>query len=314
MGSCASLLAAERLGVIRALEKGPQSIAELARLCAVTEDGLEILVETLSALDVVELNADRYHLTATVSAMRTGGTQMAALDFEEMWGRYSALDVLLSDEVADLTHPEPRQAYQAGLEEHFASGLATAVAAVDSLRSLGLPFGTVIDLGTGSGVFASAFAMAGAETVVGIDQPTVIEAAARTVAAGVQLVAGDIRDLSAMPKHFDVVIIANVIHLFSRAVVERFIRSAGELLGSDGALMIVEPVADLWEDAAARSQYSLDVFVRTGKGHCYQQRDIIRWLRSAGLSLAQQLRLPDAGEPQWLFVGRRGPTRPSQSV
>ncbi|MFG3296972.1 methyltransferase [Streptomyces sp. NPDC048179] len=305
MATAAALVGAEEAGIFEALGDGALSSSELARRVGADVEVLSPILEILRELGVVRCSEGEWGITGELRGMLEGSSQMGERDFASLWAGYKSV---LSPAATTVEARPPRFAtdYAADLREHGLIAECTAQDVVARLRALVLPIRRVLDLGTGSAAFASEFAKGGSVVVDAVDRATVTAALPSTVDSAVNLIAGDLFDLPAAIDHYDIVLIANVFHLYAKADARRLLAIACDHLVDGGGVAVVEPVFDLWPDPLAAAAYSVDVRARTRAGVCYRDRDIRSLFASVGLILVDRTRLSYAGEPQWLYVGAPG--------
>lgn len=111
------------------------------------------------------------------------------------------------------TEPEHERRYRAGADRLRAPDRVALleVPRVVGRCTEGLSIASVLDVGTGTGIFAEAFAAA-AKRVEGIDPNTELLARARTLVPGVTFIEGTAESLPFADASFDLVFLGHVLH------------------------------------------------------------------------------------------------------
>lgn len=105
-------------------------------------------------------------------------------------------------------------------------------------RSLGLPYGRLADLGTGSGGYSALLQQSGYETVgLDVDLHSLVTASSRH--EGLTLIRGRIESIPMRDKSFGIVLLRYVIHHLPRNELAAAICEASRLL-QDGAYLVIE--------------------------------------------------------------------------
>lgn len=148
----------------------------------------------------------------------------------------------------------------------------------------------VLDLGGGPGTFVRAFAARGARTVL-FDKPEVLEIARRDYGLaehpGVELHAGDF--LEALPDGpFDLVLLANITHIYDPAVNADLLRGVQEILRPAGVVAILDFVRGLTPFAAL---FAITMLLNTERGSTYERGQYEAWLADAGFDAVRFHRL-----------------------
>ena len=292
----AAVAAADRLGVLERLEGASVDTETLARECAISERGAAHLLAALASLGLAREDGE-------------GRYQAALLDFSFVRGRISSwarlAPALQSGGEAAGDTPEGAES----LYEELADGLAQlfmrpAEAAAARLARPGL---RILDAGSGAAPWSIAIAVREPDiTVTALDLPAVLPVARRAAAAaGVhdrfRFVAGDVFACEIQPRSYDLVIVANVCHLFDERANRRLVRRLGDAVGPGGALAIIDVPLD---SSRAVALYALGLMTRTRTGRVYPLESYESWTRDAGLSSLEQLALPGSSSLRLLMAHR----------
>jgi ubiquinone/menaquinone biosynthesis C-methylase UbiE len=151
---------------------------------------------------------------------------------------------------------------------------------------------SMLDLGGGIGTYAVSFCKrySGLHGVV-FDLPDVARLARRNIQkAGLQkrvaVVAGECLsdDLPSGP--FDLVFISNLLHIYNEADCKRIVKKAAAVLAKGGTLVVHDYIFGCG-DSVSVSLFDMTMLIGTPQGRCYEQADIARWLRAAGIRKIQ---------------------------
>ena len=207
--AAAALAAAAATGAVTALNDGPASAQEVARTCGTSPRHTELLLVALQALGVVDGSAD--------GTFRRTDTP---LDFLER----TRQDWACAEDVVRTGRSLHQVDTPSGAQQLYPSvvpGLSVlgARAATVAARALA-PAGRVLDAGAGAAPWS--IAVAGADPsarITALDLAPVLETTrAQVAAAGLSdrftFEAGDLLGLVPEPAGHDVVLLANVCHLF----------------------------------------------------------------------------------------------------
>jgi SAM-dependent methyltransferase len=173
--------------------------------------------------------------------------------------------------------------------ERLTSPFRTAPARV--ARRLFKPGARVLDVGAGSARWSLAFASESPTVrVTAIDLPEQAPAVREAVAAAgktrqydvvaLDFLAGDLGQLGS----YDVIVVANVSHLFPESNNRELLRRVGRVLRRDGVLAIVDQVLELdpdWERWSVL--YALGLLHHAPGGYLFPVSTYARWLGEIGL-------------------------------
>lgn len=152
--------------------------------------------------------------------------------------------------------------------------------------------GRALDLGGGPGAFARELLDRGWEVVLQ-DTPGVIEHVADTYGLarleGLELVAGDFHEeLPGGP--FDLVLMANITHIFDDATNARLIRRLGERTAPGGVLAALDFVRGVDPFAAL---FAVTMLMHTERGDTHPLARYEAWMEGAGLEEVRCRRVPE---------------------
>lgn len=276
--AAAAVDAAARLGILDYLHDTPASADQAARHCATAPGVTHLLLDALDALGVLRRGTDgRYTTTAATGWLTTLATGWSRLDQVVRTGQ-------------PLT-PADTPAGAAGLYPDVVPLLSRlfATAARRAAQCLAPVQGEVLDVGAGAAPWSIAVAEADPTArVTALDLPDVLRTTRQTVeaaglAAQFQFRAGDMFTADLPQAAYDVIILANVCHLFSPDANRALLQRLRPALRDNGTLAIVDalPSEDPGEHRSLRL-YFLGLRLRTSAGAVYPLQAYATWIRKAG--------------------------------
>jgi len=265
--------AARELDLERAM---PATAGELARrLVLRSERRLRRLLDALALFGLVRREGDVFHAqqAATPAPVPDGG-----------WGQLA--EVIRTDRpvpepgVSGLGAPESLRRFHDSL---FTSGTEPARELWTALGARG----RLLDLGGGAGAYSAAFAAFDGEATL-TDTPAVLRLsrAPRATLLPLDL----LRD--AYPGGYDVVLLANVLHLFGEADCRAIVRKAAAALAKGGRLVVKDLLIEPDRSGPAEGVlFALNMALFTGQGDVHDPGTVEGWLREAGASAPARWRL-----------------------
>jgi SAM-dependent methyltransferase len=312
-----ALVVAGKLGMIRALERGPLDAESLAAALGTDEQGTRALADVLVTADYLELDGDRYAHGPVArrwllsDASGSGGAQ----DFTPalLWG-YELWNVLWELPQAIRDGAPARSLWERWTErpeagkdfsDYMKVKSTLTVESIVDATPVPARARRLLDLGGSHGLHSIAFCTRYPElTATVFDLPEALATTARAAAdAGlgdrVFTQAGSFltEDLGA---GYDVVLLFEIVHNHTPEENAKLIARAARALRPDGVIVILEDVAgeELEEHNAA---FSLAMFACSGD-RTYTLEEIEGWLTGAGLVDVHQTPLPASVS---LVVGSR---------
>lgn len=313
-----AVLAALRLGIFEALDRGALSLPDLAAACAVSPVGVERLVGALSATGYlqVEPGGTLYGLTPMTRTwmLASGSRSMADLFayYADILGRWDHLEEavrqgrppVLGWQWLDAHTEGPGGAwdrYHAGLRA-VARVVGPEVVQRAALR--GEPR-RLLDLGGGHGLYSVLFCQAHPGlTAVVLDWPSAKSTAAETIErAGlgdrVRFCVGSLEELAEPEEdaRYDVLLAFNFVRLFSPdRLAEALVRIRNQL-SRNGQLVILDEFggAPAGSFAEANHQLVLLELFNSTAGHAYTPEALIAPLEAAGFAAVTHRPLKRAG-------------------
>lgn len=298
------------LGLVDALASGPATADEVAGGLGLSRRGVRALLGPLLELGIVRREGESYRLTG---AGRAFLVEAGSPDFQrpalahwlrvmKRWcGELPAAVGSGEPPGGDRRGrggPEDMAAFMDAMANKPAGMVEAAITAI--LARADRP-ATVLDIGGGPGSFARAFAERGLRVTL-LDHSEVVRHVRAAFdlesVTGLELVEGDfLVDLPDGP--FDVVLAANVSHIYSEEQNLHLFRRAAERLAPGGTLAVIDFVR---ERSAFAALFALTMLLATEAGGTYGLREYETWLVGAGL---EELRCTPIDADTHLITARK---------
>ena len=307
-----SLAAASTHGVFHALAERPMSAADLARSLGLAPVPCERVLEVLRANGLLEREGDLYAPSPVVVAELRG--PHGRMDRDGRFWAHTPTYLRAGEPVRPMRDTRDRgDAYAEATRD---LGVMFTGAAGTLARELAQRFGDrpalrVLDVGAGSGVWSLAILSAiPTATALAIDLepvlPRFIERAdALGVGARADVLAGDFHDASVERARFDLVLLANVVHLETRPAARELVRRWGEAVTPDGAMVIVDMLDGADDAARVHAAYALHLGMRVPGAFPHHEGDLRAWLAAAGLQSVERVMFAEPFPSLGALVGRR---------
>lgn len=276
----AVLVVADRQGILGAIAAGGSRTAgQVADELDIDEHATRVLLDALAEVGIVESNASGYQahpgLPGLVGAMSTVTDTLGE--------RVRTGQPHLSGD-----RPDEAGALYEGLVELL--GAFFGEVAAEAAERLAAPRLRILDAGAGTAPWSRAIVRREPTcTVDAVDLPPVLPATRRAVAdSGLEdrfhLVAADILADDLLTDRYDLVLAANLCHLFAPSTAGRVIGKLVSAAAPGGSVAIVDTVPE--HDAADRRRYvalyAAGLLTRTASGGVHAFADYARWLQDAG--------------------------------
>lgn len=295
-----TLHAGVKLDIFTCLDDSPMTASALARQLSVDERGLAMLLQALTAMELLQKEGESFSNTPLSSTHLSGNSEsymghiiMHHHHLVEGWSRLdeavrqgAPVRRRLSHEASD----KERESFLLGML-NLASLLAPRVAAEIDLsgrRSL-------LDLAGGPGTYAIHFCKQNPElTAVIYDLPTTRPFAEQTVnrfglAGRISFLAGDITD-DDLGAGYDVIWVSHLLHSESPESSAAILRKAAQALNPGGLLLIQEFILDDSRTAPLfPALFSLNMLIGTHAGQSYAQGELADLMAAAGLGQIRRL-------------------------
>ena len=122
------------------------------------------------------------------------------------------------------------------------------------------------------------------------------EADARGLAARVDLLAGSFRDVALPRDPFDLIVLANVLHLEPARAAQALVARFASALRPGGAVLIVDMLDGAPGRSRAHASYALHLALRIPGSFPHHEADMRRWLADAGLPTHERISFDDVGQ------------------
>lgn len=278
MEAAAAVDAAARLGILDYLQKTPACAEEVTRHCGTAPGATALLLDALDALGMLQRGTDGKYVTTTAARWLT--------TFAAGWSR---IDQVVQTGQPLVPADTPRGAAAIYPTVVPALSWLSATAARHGAEFLAPVRGDVLDVGAGAAPWSIAVALSDPATrVTALDLPDVLRTTRLTVeAAGCttqfQFRSGDMFTIDLPPAAYDIILLANVCHLFSQDMNRALLQRLRPALRPDGQLAIVDALpSEDPEQHRFLSLYALGLRMRTSAGAVYPLKAYASWTREAG--------------------------------
>jgi 3-hydroxy-5-methyl-1-naphthoate 3-O-methyltransferase len=310
------LLAANRLGVFRALAGGPLPAEALAARLDVAPRPARLLLRACVGLGLLEEDERGFANAPAAGTFLVPGSPAYlgdALGYAaDMWDAWSGLERAVTEgrpalAAGEYTGQDPERTRRFVQAMHRrALGIGRALVSIVDLSGRK----SLLDVGGGPGTYAALFTAAcpGLRATV-LDLPDVVALASAILAelgAGgrVETLAGDYHS-TPFPAGRDVVLISGVLHRESKAGCRALIGRAREALEPGGLLV----VADVFTDAggatpAFAALFGVNMMLSAPDGGVHADADVARWMEEAGFRAVERRPFPPP-MPHRVVLGTR---------
>lgn len=298
--STCALHAGVKLDLFTPLAEAQMTVAQLAQILKADERGLEMLLNALTALELLEKTGDGFSATGFSAEYlsRKSPTYMGHIIMHhhylvEGWNK-------LDEAVTSGRPVRTRSSHDTGSAEresflmgmfNLASMLAPRIAAEIDLSGRH----RLLDLAGGPGTYAIHFCKQNPTLTAAIyDLPTTRPFAEQTVerfalSDRIVFMGGDIID-DPIGSGFDVVWISHLLHSEGPEICAAIVNKAAAALNAGGLLLIQEFILDDSRDAPLHpALFSLNMLVGTQSGQAYSQKELHDLMTKAGLQDVKQL-------------------------
>lgn len=289
------LLAAIRLNVFDTLEQQAMTSVQLAQYLRLDPRGTAILLECLVSLGYIRRRGEKYSNTPMTKRWLTGEENNISPLLEAMG---IVIDNFLPLTEQALTNGTPPVPFYEYLEQHpdlasiFQKGMAASstIAAKDLADIITVPRNSrLLDVGGGHGRYSIELCQRHSTltaTIVDLEQSLdCSRSAIRNLNLEHRIHTFPANFLvDELPKHFDIALLLNVLHVNKPEDNEMLLRKMADVLRPGGTIYIVEQNTASSPIAAATSHLLSLAFFETTGGQVYPVDTISRWLTDAGFS------------------------------
>ncbi len=298
--SACTLHAGVELDLFTPLAETPATAAELSAQTRLNQRGLSMLLDALTALDLLQKKDDVYSTTpfsaevlAKTSAKYMGHIISHHHHLVESWARL-AESVSSGQPVRNRVSHEPSEAERESfLMGMFNLAMHMAPIIVPQIDLTGRKH--LLDLGGGPGTYAIHFCMQNPAIKATIfDLPSTRRFAEQTVARfamqqRIDFLSGDFDD-DVFAGRYDVAWLSHVLHGEGEAECANMLQKTAAALEPGGLLLVQEFILD---DERTKpvfpALFSLNMLVGTPDGKAYSERELILLLENAGLERIERL-------------------------
>jgi len=271
------LSAADRIGLFAALSERPFHADALSRRCDLVPSRMRRLLRALEVLSLAQFTERGWISCGPVTAVRG---LLVERDLVAALRSGPAVDASVSEDAAVL--------YQQGAIWLARMMAEPAAELAPSLSGLGPD---VLELGAGAMPWG--LALGDEVSLTGVDLPAVVHAVRDWVAnqADVSWIEGDLFTVPLPKDHFDLVLVPNLLHLFSPSRNEALLRRAVAVTRRGGCVAIIDALRADGEPAdRSRALYDMSLASRTGEGRVYDEAELRNWLKTVGLTPTTRVR------------------------
>ena len=313
----AALNAALRLGIVAALEQGQKTVAQLAEICGTKPQGTEALLQVLVKTGMVEQFEDHFALS---QASRLTPQALWAILFNQ----WTALESALQHQPQDPDEPEferdqrQRKRYEQFRAAHSQIQWAATGVALKLTEALGIGSErrnlNILDLGCGSAVYSMAIAHHDPQAKVQLVDDQVGLARARATVNSLDIDGRIEMTESAelvFPGNndsFDLVIVADQIHVWSPEMRQRILATALRTLKPGGEMAVIDIFNGQDRGTMNCNLFELQLLIGTGQ-NVVKLPALKQQVETTGFVEIQYTNLPVAPYTHGLLLA----ARPSQT-
>jgi SAM-dependent methyltransferase len=298
--STCALHAGVKLGVFTPLAGEPLSAEELAGRINCDSRGLAMLLNALTALDLLDKNGDRYVATPFaaefLSRTSPGYLGHIIMHHHHLMTGWANLDQAVQSGAPireRASHEDVAVSRESFLMGMFNLAMLMAPKIVPNIDLSGRR--RLLDLGGGPGTYAIHFCQQNPElSAVICDLPTTRDFAEQTIerfglSSRISFVAGDFEEQD-LPGGFDVAWLSHILHGVGPQECASILRKAIAALEPGGMILVQEFVLDDSKDAPLfPTLFSLNMLLGTPEGQAYSESELVGMLAAAGATDVRRL-------------------------
>ena len=309
----AALNTALRLGIVKTLEHGQKTAAELAETCSLNPRGTQALMQVLVAAGMVEQFDEHFALS---QAARLTPQSLWAMLFDQWTELEAALQILPDDRPTLDDEDQPRVTKHRQQFETLHAQMQWAATGVALKLTEALGIGgerrglNVLDLGCGAAVYSMAIAHRDPATRVHlVDDAAGLARAQSTVnslnlAERVEMTNSGELVLSGHHATFDLVLVGDRLHLWSVDMRQRILATAMRTLKPGGEFALVDVFEGQPRGRLDCSIFELQLMIGTGAG-LVRLPQLTESLEASGFEQIQYTDLPVAPYTHGLLLATR---------
>jgi 2-polyprenyl-3-methyl-5-hydroxy-6-metoxy-1,4-benzoquinol methylase len=309
-----ALLTAFELGIFTSLDSGPRTSAAVAGEIGTDPRATDRLMNAVCALGFLEKKDHKFSNTEDSGSYFVKGKPgyMAGLMHQvSLWDTWSTLTASVRTGASAYKRPQSvNDRDQKWLDAFIGAmhyrGMRQAPEIIAKIDLAGVK--KVLDVGGGSGVFAMAFANAGAGISCTVfDLPNVVTLAKKYIheenmEKKVDTFTGDF-DTDSLPGGYDIAFVSAIVHSLSYEGNVQLIDKCGKSLNTGGRIVIQDFVMNEERtDPGNGALFALNMLVGTRDGDTYTEKEIREWFEKAGIRFEKRI---DTLNGNALIIGRK---------
>lgn len=288
------LFTALELGLFNFIERGVETVGQLAEAVECNQDELARLLKTMAAIGLIGTHDGRFYNTQMASSFLVAGKETYMGDFflyrQYMMPNWDLLTskVCCSEkkETEELSYEEKNFRYVAAMDTLIRQKAPEIV----ELLSREEVAGSMLDVGGGAGTLVRAIQAAGnVKKALLFDLPEVIDAARHLYPGqeswrAISLIGGDYRSHE-FDEKYDLICLSNFLHAYGPEEARELFLKTVSLLAPDGTLLIHDYFPDRKGVSPQKGAlYDLNMMLNTFNGVCHDAEKVCQWCNEAGLN------------------------------
>ncbi|MGQ0793300.1 MAG: methyltransferase [Deltaproteobacteria bacterium] len=290
-----TLFTAHEMGLFDALEKGAKTVTELAWELRASERGVRALANALAAMGALVKEGDKYELPDNLRGALLSGGDSSLRNYMELlhyfWYVWSDASKVVRSGKPVVTmkelysHDEAEfKTFARGMHEIAREASRAILKSVDisSRRRM-------LDVGGGAGTYSLEWAKRyPLLRAMVFDLPKALDVAREYIKKydledRVSCIAGDFAALDFDKLNYDLILLANILQMFSPDENMKLLKKVHDALEVGGMVVIHGFAMDEKEYRPLPSAvFALSVMSVTPEGDAYKRSDIIKWLQKLG--------------------------------
>jgi ubiquinone/menaquinone biosynthesis C-methylase UbiE len=315
-----TLLAAVELDLFDALKDGENSANAVASKLKLNPKGTGLLLDALTALNLLEKNGDRYRLTELTKIYLLRGSNLYLGEhikgshrmMAESWGTLAErirsgvpAQEVNKEEIAEQFFPQLA-------DNIFPLNFSIAQMVAEKFLQNLPKNARVLDVAAGSAVWSIPIAQS-EETVRvdALDFPKVLEitrkrAKQHSVEKQFNYLSGDWRAVTLDPKSYDVILIGHLLHSEGRSASEELLRKLHSALKPGGKLIVAEFMPnDARTGPVFPVMFAINMYLQTTEGCVFTFSELKDLLERTGYSGIDRPELPNLGPESPIVVATK---------
>jgi len=262
-----------------------QTAGTIARKIKADHRATEMLLDALTGMGLLNKKNGKYKNTPLASRMLVSGKKYYQGDIishsDMIWDRWASLDTILKTGKPSLS-PRNHTAFILGMHNLAvlkAGGIIKAIG-LDNVQK-------VLDLGGGPGTYAIEMAKKGLDVSL-FDLPETMKIARKVAKQSgigknsIRFMGGDFLN-DDLGKDYDLILISQILHMFSEKVNMDLIRKCKKALAKKGKIVIHEFIINEDRTSPVHSAlFAINMLVNTSDGRTYTPGEISKWFRKSG--------------------------------